>query len=350
MTKSPEAPLISVVIPNYEGASLLERCLRSLSAQTRKDFEVLIVDNASTDASIETASRVYPQARILRLERNLGFAGGANAGFSASRGEWVAVLNNDTEVTEDWISSCAVAIARRPDAAFFACRILEMKQRETMYGAGDCYLRAGIGYRRGQGQPDGPAYDEEITVFSACGCAALYRRSVLTELGGYEEKLFAYLEDVELGLRMQVLGHVGYYIPQARVYHLGSATSGGEFSPMGVRLRTRNSILLLLKSVPASILCRTIPMILAAQLWWLLRVIRHGRPTCYLQGIGQAMSLMPSIYRSRSRLRRLWDQDSVERLWQSILSSESLARRDYHPSAPARPSRFLQWYFDFFRL
>ncbi len=350
MTKSTEAPLISVVIPNHDGALLLERCLRSLAAQTRKDFEILIVDNASTDASIGTALQVYPQACILRLERNLGFAGGANAGFAASRGEWVAVLNNDTEVAQDWISACAAAIGRHSDAAFFACRILEMEQRGTLYGAGDCYLRAGIGYRRGQGQPDGPAYDREITVFSACGCAALYRRSMLTDLDGYDERLFAYLEDVDLGLRMQVLGHVGYYIPQARVYHLGSATSGGEFSPMSVRLRTRNSILLLMRSVPARILCRTIPMIVAAQIWWLLRVIRHGRLTCYLQGIGQAVNLAPSIYRSRSRLRRIWDHDSVERLWQSILRSESLARQDYFPALPAKPSRFLKWYFGFFRL
>ncbi len=350
MTKSNESPLISVVIPNYDGARFLERCLRALAIQARKDFELLIVDNASTDDSIETASRVCPQARVLRLERNLGFAGGANAGLAASRGDWVAILNNDTEVAGDWISACTAAIERHPDAAFFACRILEMERRETVYSAGDCYLRAGIGYRRGQEQPDRPAYDREIAVFSACGCAALYRRTLLAELNGYDERLFAYLEDLELALRIQLLGYVGYYIPQARVYHLGAATSGGEFSPMGVRLRTRNSILLLLKSVPASILLRTIPMILAAQAWWLLRVVRNGRLACYLRGVGQAMSLIPSIYRSRRRLRRLWKPDSVERLWRAILNSESLARQDYYPAPPSKPSRFLSWYFGFFRL
>ncbi|NWG13000.1 MAG: glycosyltransferase family 2 protein [Acidobacteria bacterium] len=350
MKKPGEAPLVSVVIPNYNGAPLLQRCLCSLAAQTRTDFEVVLVDNASDDGSIELASRFYPQARILRLERNLGFAGGANAGLAAAWGEWVAVLNNDTEAAPDWIEGCAAAVSRHPDAAFFACRILAMEQRETLYSAGDCYLRAGVGYRRGHGRPDGPAYDMEITVFSPCGCAALYRRSLLKKLGGFDERLFAYLEDVELGLRMQMLGHVGYYIPQARVYHIGSATSGGEFSPMTVRLRTRNSILLLLKTVPASILGRTVPMILAAQTWWLLRALRHGRLACYLRGLGEALRLTPSFYGSRRKLRGSWTQDSVCRLWQSVLASESLARQDYFQSPPAMRSRFLGWYFGLFRL
>ena len=348
MMESSNAPLMSVVIPNYNGAAYLEACLRSLMKQARRDFEVLIVDNASTDSSIETALRACPQARILPQERNLGFAGGVNAGIRVARGAWVAVLNNDTEAAEDWAAACAAAIDRHADAVFFACRILEMSHRETVYSAGDCYLRAGIGYRRGQEQPDGPLYDPEVPVFSACGCAALYRRSVLEELGGFDERFFAYLEDLDLGLRLQCLGRAGFYVPQARVYHWGSATGGGEFSSLGVRLRTRNSILLLLKSVPATILRRTVPMVLAAQLWWLLRVLRHGRLISYLRGTWQALCMAPAMLGSRRELRGQWTAESVARLWQSILQSEALARQDYLPEPAGRSSRFLKWYFGFF--
>jgi len=347
--KPNEPPLISVVIPNYNGAAYLAACLSSLVRQTRSDFEVLVVDNGSSDDSFETARRAAPGAVILRQERNLGFAGGANAGIHAGAAEWIAILNNDTEVSEEWLARCADAIGRHPDAAFLACRILDFGRRELGYSAGDCFLRAGIGYRRGQEQPDRPEYDVESETFAACGCAALYRKSVLERVGGYDERLFAYMEDVELGLRLQALGLRGYYLPGARVYHHGAATSGGEFSPLGVNLRTRNSLLVLLKSVPARILLRCAPMILFSQAFWLARVIRHGRIFSYLRGLVGVLRLTPAMLRSRNELRRQWDSGTVERLWRAILRSEATARADCDCSASDCPSLFLRLYFRLFR-
>src|SRR5881296_2248939 len=127
------APFISVVIPNYNGAGIIGACLESLERQTVSDFEVLVVDNASRDHSLEVIRRLAPEATILAQEKNLGFAGGVNAGIQAARGEWIAVLNNDTEVAENWLEEAASAIQRNPDAAFLACRILDYDNRLFVY-------------------------------------------------------------------------------------------------------------------------------------------------------------------------------------------------------------------------
>jgi len=340
---SPGAPLISIVIPNYNGAACLETCLRSLLGQSDPRQELLVVDNASRDHSIELIRRLAPQARILPQPANLGFAAAVNHGIREARGEWVAVLNNDTEVGAGWLAACLEAIGRHPDASFLACRILDLQDRSRVYSAGDCFLRAGLGYRRGQEQPDGVEYGREIPIFSACGCAALYRKAALEVAHGYDELFFAYLEDVDLGLRLQAAGAAGYYVPGALVYHLGGATSGGEFAPLAVRLRTRNAILLLLKSIPGQILLRCAPMILAGQASWFGRAIARGRLLSYLRGLAAVFPLLPAMLEKRRALRPLW-KNSIPRLWSSILESENIARRDFLPSRKAR-SRFLAWYF-----
>lgn len=286
MDLQPDAPRISIVIPNYNGGTCLETCLRSLLRQSYSKFEILVVDNASQDHSMEVAGRLAPQARLLPQPRNLGFAAAVNLGSHEAGGDWIAVLNNDTEAAADWLAECVSAIARHPDASFLACRILDFANRELIYSAGDCFLRTGIGYRRGQAQMDGEQYSREIRIFSACGCAALYRKEVLDAAGGYDNEFFAYLEDVDLGLRLQAAGARGYYVPEARVYHVGGATSGGEFAPLAVRLRTRNAILLLLKSVPGCVLRRSWPMILSGQASWLGRALAHGRLLSYVRGLG----------------------------------------------------------------
>ena len=340
-------PSVSVVIPNYNGAAFLETCLTSLARQTCSPLEILLVDNASQDDSLEITRRVIPSAVILGQKQNLGFAAAVNAGIKAARGEWIAVLNNDTEVSDGWLETAADVLDRHPEAAFLACRILEFEDRNRLYSAGDCFLRTGVGYRRGQEQRDAPMYREEIEIFSAGGCAALYRKSVLDELQGFDGKLFAYLEDVDLGLRLQAAGYRGYYAPQSTVFHRGGATSGGEISPLAVRLRTRNSILLLMQSLPARILWRCLPMILAGQASWLFRVVKWGRLGSYLRGLAGIVPLIPAAMKHRRRIRPAW-KAAPERLWKAILQSETLARTDFPKNGSEPRSIFLTWYFRWF--
>jgi GT2 family glycosyltransferase len=336
-------PRISIVIPNYNGAEHLEPCLQSLLRQTDAPAELIVVDNASLDQSVATVQRLVPQARILRQEHNLGFAAAVNRGIEAAQGNWIAVLNNDTEAAPDWLAELAAAIGRHPDASFLASRILDYRDRGRIYSSGDCFLRTGTGYRRGQECPDGEEYRREVPVFAACGCAALYRRKPLEAAGGFDERFFAYLEDVDLGLRLQAAGLDGYYVPSAVVYHLGGATSGGEFAALAVRLRTRNSILLLMKSVPGRVLLRCAPMILAGQLSWLARATVRGRLFSWVRGLAGVPRLAPAMLGQRRSLRSIW-RAGGKQLWRRILDSEDLARRDFLPGRPST-SHFLKWYF-----
>ncbi len=348
MQPSASTPLVSVIIPNYNGATYLETCLRSLSRQTFRGFETIVVDNGSTDDSVAVTSRVMPAATVLRNPANLGFAAAVNAGVRSAAGVWVAILNNDTEVAPEWLAETVSARDRHPDAAFFASRILDFSRRDRVYSAGDCFLRAGIGYRRGQELADDDDYRRECEVFSACGCGAIYSKAALQSCGGFDEGFFAYLEDVDLGLRLRAAGHKGYFVPGAEVYHVGGATSGGEFSPLAVRLRTRNALLLILKDLPGPVLLRCAPMILAAQAFWAARVLRRGRLLSYLLGLVGVLPLVGAALDGRHTLRPLW-RASGRRLWNEILSSEELARRDFTVRGKRGTSVFLRLYFRVFR-
>lgn len=338
---------VTVIIPNFNGARYLRSCLISLARQIRPPAEVIVVDNGSVDASGEVLRAVAPQAVWLPQGKNLGFAAAVNAGVRAARGDWVAVLNNDTEVAEGWLDGCMAAAERHPEAAFFACRVLDQGDRTRLYSAGDCFLRAGIGYRRGHGLADCAEYRREQEIFSACGCAALYRKDVFQQAGGYDESFFAYLEDVDLGFRLRAAGHRGLYVPAAEVYHRGGATSGGEFSALSVRLRTRNALLLLLKNYPARFVWRSAPMILSLQLSWSARAALHGRLLSYLRGLAGVIPRLPSVWRQRLHLRRL-RRESADGLWQALRQSEDLAGRDFAGAAEPGASAFLHWYFRVF--
>jgi GT2 family glycosyltransferase len=348
MDANAERPFISVIIPNYNGAAYIETCVHSLLRQTFRNFEIIIVDNASSDGSAARATALAPSAKLLRSATNLGFAAAVNSGVAAARGEWVALLNNDTEVSASWLAECVAGIERHADAAFLASRILDFRERDRVYSAGDCFLRAGIGYRRGQELEDRDEFHVECEVFAPCGCSALYRKSVLQAVGGFDESFFAYLEDVELGLRLRAAGHKGYFVPGAEVFHVGGGTSGGEFSPLAVRLRTRNALLLILKALPGRILLCCAPMILTSQLFWVARVIARKRLLSYLLGLAGVLPLAPQALRHRRELRRLW-KESRGRLWTDIVRSEELARRDFRVPAAQRASLFLRLYFRVFR-
>jgi len=338
-------PTIAVVIPNYNGGAHLEACLRSLAAQARPPQAILVVDNASSDNSLDRVRRVAPGAQIMPQSRNAGFAAAANLGARAAGADWVAIVNNDAELSPGWMDACLDAIRRYPQADFFACRILDFRDRNRLYGAGDCFLRAGIGYRRGEGLPAGPGFMEDAEVFSACGCAALYRRDIFLEAGGFDEGFFAYLEDVDLGLRLRAAGRRGMYVASAEVFHIGGATSGGEYSSLSVRLRTRNSWLLLAKGYPLRFWWRCAPMILMLQLSWLVRVLVRGKIMSYLAGTAGALALLPEMRRKRCRLTSA----AADRLWREILRSEDMVRKERAARARGEGSTFLRWYFRLFR-
>ena len=302
--------MISVIIPNWNGAALLPGCLDSLRNQTHSNYEVILVDNASTDDSVDMVRREHPEVRILELDENLGLAGGVNAGIAIARGETIALLNNDAEATPAWLAELEAALVRHPEAGFAASKMLLYDQPETINSAGDFYRTDGIPGNRGVWQPDDGQFDQEDLVFGGCGGAVAYRRAMLEQIGLFDDDFFMYCEDVDLAWRAQLSGWRCVYAPLAVVFHRLSATGGGVLASYH---NGRNCIYVLVKNYPASLFIRHWPQIIRAQLriaWDALRAFRGKSAQARLRGQLAALWGIPSMLRKRARtqsLRRVSD-------------------------------------------
>jgi GT2 family glycosyltransferase len=314
LPKSPRdegEPLVSIVIPNWNGEKLLPVCLDSLRQQTYASIETIVVDNASTDGSLALLERDYPEVRVIALEENRGYAGGVNAGFRAAGGEVLVAYNNDTEADPRWVEELVAALDRHPQAGMASSRVRLFDQRDHLHTAGDFYGLDGIPGNRGVWQPDGPAYDEETWVFGAAGVASAYRRTMLHEIGLLDESFGSYLEDVDLSWRAQLAGFGCVYAPKAIVYHMVSATGGGPTASFFVG---RNTILVIVKDYPWSLLRRYWPAVARAQLRISLEALRAWRgeaARARLRGQLAALGHLPRALRQRravQRTRRVTDE------------------------------------------
>ena len=191
-------PVISVIIPHLNGKHHLDDCLGSLRNQTFTNFEVILVDNGSTDGTQQYAREQYPEVRLLELGENRGFTGACNAGFAASFGEIIILLNNDTETDPNWLQTIVDGFAHQPDVGSIASKMLLFDRRQVFHTAGDFYSVSGLPGNRGVWQQDNGQYDQQEPVFSACGGAAAYRRSMLDEIGFLDDDFFFSCEDVDL--------------------------------------------------------------------------------------------------------------------------------------------------------
>ena len=213
---------LTVIVPTWNGEPLLRTCLKSLQLQT-VSCGVMVVDNGSTDSTPELLSSEFPKVDYLPLEQNFGFAKAVNLGIQRAKTEFVALLNNDTEVDPHWVETGLKAFERYPDYWFFASRMLDFRLRETLDSAGDCYGRAGLPHKRGMGEP-ASHYTQTDQVLGASGGAAFYRRNLFDRIGLFDEGFYLYLEDVDLSLRAQFAGLRCLYLPEAIVYHVEAAS------------------------------------------------------------------------------------------------------------------------------
>ena len=265
---------VAVVIPNGNGRHLLADCLGSLRRQTFRDFRTLLVDNVSTDGSVEYVRAEFPEVAVLPLGRNGIFAATVNAGIRATSSELVVALNNDTEAEPTWLAELVAALDRHPDAAAATSKLLLFDRRDTLHSAGDFFGLDGMPGSRGVWTRDDGRYDGDELVFGASGAAAVYRRSALADVGLFDESLGAYCEDVDLNLRLRLAGYQIAFAPRARVYHRLSATGGG---PIASYFTGRNFLTVIAKDLPAPILRRHWPKIVRRQLAMTLDSLRHGR-------------------------------------------------------------------------
>lgn len=260
-------PLASVVIPNWNGIQHLPICLDALCAQTYPHLEVILVDNGSSDDSVDFVTDRYPEVRLLALDRNLGLTGANNAGFQLSRGEILISLNNDTEVHPRFVEELVRALVGHPPAGMAAAKMLLFDRRDTIHSAGDGYRTDGIPFNRGVWQQDEGQLDQPGWIFGGCGGAVAYRRAMVEEVSfshcqPFDPSFFMYCEDVDLNWRAQLAGWKCWYAPQAMVYHKLSATGGG---PVASFYTGRNTLWVIAKNYPPGLLRKYWPGIVRAQ-------------------------------------------------------------------------------------
>lgn len=304
MTDSPARPLVSVIIPNWNGAHHLSTCLESLRRQEYTPLEVLVVDNASTDDSRALLTRDYPDVRLIALPQNRGFTGACNAGIQAARGQIVALLNNDTEVKPGWVTALVDAFERHPEAGLVASKILLFDERDRLHTAGDLFRVDGRLFNRGVWEKDQGQYDQETYVFSACGGAAAYRRAMLDEIGLFDDDFFFSCEDMDLAWRAQLRGYRCVYTPAAVVYHRLSATGGGVTASYH---DGRNLIWLLVKNYPAPFWRKYGLKVVQAQLslaWEALRAWRGAAARARLRGMIAGIAGIPRMLRKRRAIQQ----------------------------------------------
>src|ERR1039458_5230115 len=221
---------LTVVVLNYNGRPLLQVMLASLALQTFESFAVVVVDNGSSDDSLDYLETHWPAVKVLALAENVGVTAALNAALRAAASEYVALFNNDMELDPDCLGEMMRELLRHPEAGSATPKMLDFTERALLDGAGDVLSWRGGGRRRGHEERDVGQYDRAEEVFGPCGGAALYRRSALEKVGGFDEAYFAYYEDIDWAFRAQLLGFRCRYVPSAILYHRGSATLGRGMS------------------------------------------------------------------------------------------------------------------------
>lgn len=296
--------MFSVVIPSWNGKHFLETCLDSLRQQSYSPVEVIVVDNASQDGSQVFIRDHYPDIRLIELPVNQGFTGACNAGLQAAQGDYIALLNNDTEVDPGWASAIVDAFERHPEVGIVASKMLLFDKRDHFHTAGDFFTVDGKAGNRGVWQRDEGQYDREELVFSACGGSAAYRRAMLDQIGLLDDDFFFSLEDIDLAWRAQLTGWRCLYTPGAIVYHRLSATGGGVTASY---YDGRNLLYVLVKNYPSALWRKYGWMIVKSQLreaWNAVRAWRGAAARARLRGMCAGIILLPRMWRKRRIIQR----------------------------------------------
>ncbi len=263
-------PKISVIIPNWNGKKYLKTCLDSLKNQSFKNFEIILVDNGSEDGSVKFTKSHYPEIQTISLGVNTGFSRAVNTGIKKAKGEYILLLNNDTEADPNLLKNLNLTSEKYRDYYFYACKILCFDKKDIIDSAGDGLYKNGIAYRRGRYQKDGLEFNKIKEVFGACGGAALYRKELFNKIGFFDEDFFAFYEDVDINFRAQLAGFRCLYIPSAVVCHIGHG-SLEEKDPFVQRLSLRNRFFVLIKNLPLKLFLKYFREIIWFHLWWLIK-------------------------------------------------------------------------------
>jgi GT2 family glycosyltransferase len=325
---------VSIVIVTWNSAAHLPACLDALTAQTYQDFDVVLVDNGSTDGCVDEAESRWPELRlqVVKLGENKGFAAANNTGARLAGGQWLALLNADAFPDTHWLEELLKAAGNNLKYSIFASRQLLANDTSILDGAGDIYHVSGLAWRRFHGLPAGDFGMKTEEVFSPCGAAALYLRDMFVLAGGFDEDFFSYFEDIDLGFRLRLMGFKCLYVPQAVVEHVGSASTGRR-SAFAIYHGHRNLVWAYIKNMPAALFWACLPLHLLMNLYFLLAFSASGQAKAIwrakadgLRGLGRMLAKRKGIQRLRlTSLRDL--HHTMEGDWLAPLKFVRLRKR-----------------------
>lgn len=275
---------VTVVIPNYNGMKYVENCFTSLSQQKGCSFAVIMVDNGSTDGSLDYVREHFPWVEVVALPKNTGFCHGVNVGIQAAKTPYVLLLNNDTAVQEGFIKHLTESIEKSPKRFSVQAKLVDMKEPTVIDDAGDLYCALGWAFALGKGKNAASYYTKEKRVFAACGGAAIYRRDVFERIGYFDENHFAYLEDIDIGYRARLYGYENWYEPKALVHHAGSGSTGSKHNAFKVKMSSKNSVYLVYKNMPFLQILLNLPFLLTGFLIKTFFFILKGLGHTYIEG------------------------------------------------------------------
>ena len=308
VTAGLSVPLVSVIVVNYNGRHLLGDCFRSLIQQTYGNYEIILVDNGSKDDSTSFVKKHFPDIRILQLSSNIGFAGGTNAGIREARGEYLLTLNNDTCVFPEFIESFIQPMMRGSLVGMCASKMIFPDKR--INSTGICISRSGAAWNRGEFEQDRGQYNHEEEVFCPCAGAALYRRTMLDEIGLFDEDFFLFMEDVDLGFRGQLAGWKCIYVPEARVIHLHGKTAGSDVS---IYYINRNLLWNVVKNFPTRTFLYSIPWITGRFCSVIPYYFLQGKQKIIVRAKIDAVKGLRTMAEKRKRIKKIVSDGEINR-------------------------------------
>ncbi|WP_295722494.1 glycosyltransferase family 2 protein [uncultured Methanobrevibacter sp.] len=319
---------VSIVTPNYNGFEFLDVYFKSLKAHMNLIEEIVIVDNASSDGSVEYISQImdnYPiKIHLIQNNSNKGFAEGVNQGIRSSKSEFVFLLNNDVELEKTAIENLIKCINQNDLIFSVSSKMVQYNNRNLIDDAGDSYTLVTYTKKIGNNQ-DINKYNTSYEIFSSCAGAALYRKSLIEEIGYFDSEFFAYMEDVDIGYRAQIYGYKNYYCPDAIIYHIGSGSSGSQYNDFKIPLAARNNVWLIYKNFPIPQKIVNFPFIFLGFLIKYLFFLKKGFGSIYLDGIKEGLNTRSKIKKTKYTSKHFKNYFKIE--WKLIKNTFGLFKK-----------------------
>lgn len=310
---------VTVVIPNYNGKKYLIPCLEALYDNTTVDMKVLVVDNGSTDGSVEAMQERFPQAECVALDKNYGFCGATNLGIRRCHTPFVLLLNNDTQIKPGFVEALLKTIKRNDRIFSVESKMLQYGDASLIDSAGTYYNALGWAFARGKDQ-DAKQYETTCRTFAACAGAAIYRKQILDQIGLLDEVHFAYLEDIDLGYRARIQGYWNLYEPKAEVIHVGSASSGSRYNAFKTKYSARNNLYLIYKNMPLMQILLNSPLLFLGFFSKIVFFWKKGFGIEYLKGLSEGVSICKKEKKVKFEKKNMKNYVRIQlELWHNVI-------------------------------